>query len=148
MTRRATLSGLAVVACLAASAAFQPTPPPPTVDVWKSPTCGCCASWIVHLRANGFQVVVHDTGDLAGVMAARGVPAALASCHTGTVGGYVIEGHVPADLIQRMLREHPAIRGLAVPGMPASSPGMDMGHTPYDVLTFDRAGRTTVYAHR
>lgn len=92
---------------------------------------------------------VRDTSDLAPVMARYGITPALEACHTASVGGYVVEGHVPADLIRRMLRERPAIAGLAVPGMPPSSPGMDVpnaGH--YDVLAFTRDGRTSVYARR
>lgn len=121
----------------------------PTVTVYKSATCGCCAKWIEHLQHAGFTVDAHDTDSLSDVMAAFGVPAALASCHTARVGGYVIEGHVPADLIAQALREHPAIAGLAVPGMVTGSPGMD-GGTPqhYDVVAWTTTGQTSVYAHR
>jgi len=120
-----------------------------TVTVYKSPTCQCCAKWVDHLRAAGFTVVVHDTSDLAGVMAQNGVPPQMASCHTAKVGGYVIEGHVPADLIARALKEHPAIAGLAVPGMVIGSPGMDGGAPQqYDVVAWTAGGQTSVYAHR
>ncbi len=127
----------------------RPASPPPTVTVYKTPTCGCCAKWVDHLKTSGFQVTVHDQDDLTETRATLGVPRALGSCHTAVVGSYVIEGHVPADLIQRILKERPAVRGLAVPGMPAGSPGMEGGRQDrYEVLTFDRNGRTSVYASR
>jgi hypothetical protein len=121
----------------------------PTVTVYKSPTCQCCAKWVDHLRAAGFTVLVHDTSDLAAVMAQNGVPPQMASCHTAKVGGYVIEGHVPADLIAKALKEHPAIAGLAVPGMVIGSPGMEGGAAQqYDVVAWTAGGQTSVYAHR
>lgn len=104
-----------------------------------------------HLRASGFEVREENVGDLAPVKRRLQVPAALQSCHTAVIGDYVVEGHVPADLIQRLLRERPAILGLAVPGMPVGAPGMETPGRPaerYDVLTFDRSGRTTVFARR
>ena len=104
-----------------------------------------------HLRASGFEVRVENVGDLAPVRRRFQVPDALESCHTAVVESYVVEGHVPADLIQRLLRERPAVLGLAVPGMPAGAPGMEApGRAPerYDVLAFDRSGRTTVFARR
>jgi hypothetical protein len=104
-----------------------------------------------HLRANGFEVREENTADLAPIKRRLQVPDALQGCHTAVVGAYVVEGHVPADLIQRLLRERPAVLGLAVPGMPAGAPGMETpGLAPerYDVLTFDRTGRTTVFARR
>lgn len=119
-----------------------------TVTVYKSPTCGCCQRWVDHMRANGFRVVVHDTADVAPVRAAHGVGEALASCHTALVGGYVVEGHVPAGDVQRVLRERPAIAGLAAPGMPMGSPGME-GPYPserYQVLAFVRGGIARVFA--
>lgn len=119
----------------------------PTVRVYKSPTCGCCANWIEHMRAAGFTVEVEDTNDLAVVKADAGVPAQLQSCHTAIIGDYVFEGHVPATAIARFLEERPDARGLAVPGMPVGSPGMEMGDRvdPYDVVTFDANGSTGVY---
>jgi len=105
----------------------------------------------VYLRESGFPVKIEDHADLRPIKRRHGVPADLESCHTAVVEGYVIEGHVPADVIDRLLRERPAIAGLAVPGMPIGSPGMESpGHAPerYDVLAFDRSGRTTVYARR
>lgn len=120
-----------------------------TIKVYKDPNCGCCAEWIKHLERNGFKVEVMDMPDLSAVKTRYGVTDNLRSCHTGVIGDYVIEGHVPADLIVKMLEEKPKIAGLAVPGMPMGSPGME-GATKeaYDVLTFDRAGHTTVYAQR
>lgn len=118
------------------------------VTVYKSPTCGCCKQWVKHLQTNGFSVITHDVADIMPYKAANGVPAALGSCHTAKVDGYVIEGHVPASEIKRLLKERPAVRGLAVPGMPAGSPGMEQGahKDRYDVLTFDAHGKTAVYS--
>lgn len=120
------------------------------VTVYKSPTCDCCTSWIQHLRANGFTILARDLGDVGEVKAQLGVRPDLASCHTAVVDGYVIEGHVPADLIRRLLAERPAVKGLAVPGMPVGSPGMEQGDRkdPYTVFAFDENGRTTVYDRR
>ena len=136
----------------AASATISATAQPVSaevVKVYKDPNCGCCAKWVEHLQENGFKVEVMDMPDLSAVKSKYGVTSELQSCHTAVVGDYAIEGHVPADLIRKMLTEKPAIAGLAVPGMPSGSPGME-GATKerYDVLTFDRAGRTTVYAQR
>lgn len=121
----------------------------PVMTVYKSPTCGCCSAWMEHLQANGFSVTAQDIQDLTPTKRRFGVPRALESCHTGLVAGYVVEGHVPADLVHRMLREKPDALGLAVPGMPIGSPGME-GGTPqkYDVLLFDRNGKSTVFASR
>lgn len=118
------------------------------VIVYKSPTCGCCKEWVKHLEANGFKVQARDVSDVTPVKVKHGVPLALASCHTALVDGYVIEGHVPAADLRRLLEERAAVKGLAVPGMPVGSPGMEGPYPePYQVLTFDDAGRTTVYAH-
>ena len=117
------------------------------VTVYKSPTCGCCGKWVEHMQANGFVATTTNMPDVAPIKTKHGVPARLSSCHTSLVGGYVIEGHVPAEDIRRLLREKPAIVGLAAPGMPAGSPGMDMPNSPaYDVLAFDKAGNTKVFA--
>ncbi len=117
------------------------------VTVYKSPTCGCCKAWVKHLQANGFTVTAKDVPDVEPYKQANGVPPTLGSCHTARVNGYTIEGHVPAADIQRLLKERPKVRGLAVPGMPAGSPGMEGLFTQrYDVLTFDQDGRTAVYA--
>lgn len=121
----------------------------PTITVYKTPTCGCCSSWVEHLREHGFEVETHDLNSLDQVKRQHGVTRALESCHTAEVDGYVVEGHVPADLIERMLRERPEIAGLAVPGMPMGSPGMEGPYTErYNVLAFDREGKTSVYDRR
>jgi hypothetical protein len=121
----------------------------PTITVYKTPTCGCCASWVEHLREHGFEVEAHDLANLDQVKRRHGITRALESCHTAEVAGYVVEGHVPADLIERMLRERPEIAGLAVPGMPMGSPGMEGSYRErYNVLAFDRAGKTEVYDRR
>ena len=126
-----------------------PAPAATVVTVYKSPSCGCCAKWVDHLRAAGYTVVVHDTDDLDAVMTDFNVPRQLASCHTAKVGPYVIEGHVPAELIAKALKEHPAIAGLAVPGMVTGSPGMEGGAAhPYDIVAWTAAGHTSAYAHR
>ncbi len=120
-----------------------------TVQVYKAPTCGCCSDWIEHLEEAGFQVEAHDQADLRPVKAQAGVGPELASCHTAIVDGYVIEGHVPADAVARLLRERPQIAGIAVPGMPIGSPGMEGPNPePYDILAFDQAGNVTVYESR
>jgi hypothetical protein len=120
------------------------------VVVYKSPTCGCCSNWIAHLRSNGFQVEANDVADaqLRAVGASAGVTDDLSSCHTAKVGGYTVEGHVPAADIQRMLKEKPAIAGIAAPGMPMGSPGMEQGgmKQAYDVIAFTKDGKKTVYA--
>ncbi len=117
------------------------------VTVYKSPTCGCCKSWAAHMRANGFTVKAIDVADVTSYKLAHGIGPALASCHTALVDGYVIEGHVPAQDIRRLLRERPRIVGLAAPGMPAGSPGMEQGSQDhYNVLSFDKAGKTSIYA--
>jgi len=117
------------------------------VVVYKSPTCGCCKQWIKHLEANGFTVKAKDVANVNPYKAKNGVPMRLASCHTAKVGGYVIEGHVPAADIKRLLKERPKVTGLTVPGMPEGSPGMEGPHPQrYDVLTFDADGRISVFA--
>lgn len=115
--------------------------------VYKSPTCECCQRWVEHMRSNGFRVVVHDVADVAPVKRQHGIGDELGSCHTALVGGYVLEGHVPAADVKRLLRERPSIAGLAVPGMPAGSPGMEVGRVDrYDVLALQRDGAPTVFA--
>lgn len=144
-----TLAAVTATGIGVASLAPWREPPPTTVAVYKSPSCGCCAKWVDHLRAAGYTVVVHDTDGLDEVKASFGVPRQLASCHTARVGSYVIEGHVPADLIAKVLREHPPIAGLAVPGMVAGSPGMEgEAAQHYDVVAWTTAGQTSVYARR
>ena len=120
---------------------------PIAIKVYKTPQCGCCKKWVDHLAKNGFQVESVDMPDLAMVKQKYGVKPEHEACHTAVVGDYVVEGHVPADVIKRLLEERPAVVGIAVPGMPAGSPGMEGAMKErYDVLTFDRAGRSRVYA--
>ena len=124
----------------------------PVVDVYKDPTCGCCSKWVDHLEENGFTVRTTDTRDLAAFKASHGVPSEVRSCHTALVDGYVVEGHVPAADVRRLLDERPAVAGLGVPGMPVGSPGMEVPGTtaqPYDVMAFEKDGSTHVFAtHR
>jgi hypothetical protein len=122
----------------------------PVVEVWKDPNCGCCKDWMAHLERNGFEVKAHDKGNTA-ARAAFGMPQTLGSCHTAKVRGYVIEGHVPAADIHRLLAEKPDALGLAVPGMPAGSPGMDGPayggrRDPYKVLLVKRDGGVHTYS--
>ncbi len=121
----------------------------PEVEVWKDPNCGCCKDWIAHVEANGLSVKAHDTGNNP-VRLKLGMPKSLGSCHTALVQGYVIEGHVPAREIHRLLKERPPALGLAVPGMPVGSPGMDGPSyngrkDPYDVLLVRRDGTSKVF---
>jgi hypothetical protein len=142
---------LALTVGVAAGAGFAVAPPAlgPEVTVYKSPSCGCCKKWIEHLQAAGFRVTAHDTSDLSDVRTHAGVPRGLTACHTALVEGYAVEGHVPADVIRRLLTEHPAITGVAVPGMPAGSPGMETeAPAHYRILTFDKTGTTAVYGSR
>ena len=111
----------------------------PTVDVFKSPACGCCNAWVEHLRQAGFAVRVHETDVLEPVRRQLGVPYGKGSCHTATVDGYVIEGHVPAADIRRLLAERPNVRGLVLPGMPAGSPGMETPDGHVQAYTVERA---------
>ena len=141
--RRRTFLGIAVAATLVATKA---TAAVPVIEVYKSPTCGCCGKWAEHLRNDGFAVNVHAIPDIDAFRVRTGVPAALASCHTALVGGYVVEGHVPAVDIRRLLRERPNVLGVAVPGMPMGAPGMDAPHANgYDVLLFQVDSTTRVY---
>lgn len=151
---------LVAVAALVAGAGVRValdarTPMPadgPVVTVYKSATCGCCKNWVAHLRENGFEVEAVDTEQLDRIKAEHGVPGQLRSCHTAVVDGYVIKGHVPADLVRRFLAERPPeAAGLAVPGMPIGSPGMEVPGRPaesYDVIAFTEDGRAAVYAER
>lgn len=122
----------------------------PAMTVYKSASCGCCTQWVEHARANGFTVREVNTDDLNSVKREMGIPSRLASCHTVVVGSFVVEGHVPADDIKKLLRDRPAVRGLAVPGMPIGSPGMEQGppsqYERYDVLAFTADGATRVFA--
>ena len=119
----------------------------PTVEMYKNPDCGCCGQWAEHMRKNGFQVVAHDVEDITAKRASLGMPASVGSCHTAKVGGYLLEGHVPAADVRRLLKEKPKALGLAVPGMPAGSPGMDVPNSPpYETLLVAKDGGTTVFA--
>lgn len=119
----------------------------PEVIMHKDPDCGCCGKWAEHMQANGFRVKTVNETDMQRVKQQLGVPERLGSCHTARVGGYLIEGHVPASSIKRLLREKSTVRGLAAPGMPPGSPGMEVPgkKEPFDVITFDQAGKTAVY---
>lgn len=130
-------------------AAFSATAFATEVTVYKSPTCTCCEEWIRHMQANGFTVKIRNVDDVAYYKKANGVPITLGSCHTATVDGYVIEGHVPAGDIKRLLKERRPVRGLSAPGMPNGAPGMvqDGPRVPYDVVSFDNQGNAAVYAH-
>lgn len=141
---------VATVAALAAiSAPVQAQRQGPTVQVFKSPTCGCCANWVKHLQQHGFTTQVTETEDVGAIKQRHGVPPKAQSCHTALVGGYVLEGHVPAADVQRLLKEKPGVVGLAVPGMPIGSPGMEVPNVPaqkYNVVAFDKQGQLKVYA--
>ena len=118
----------------------------PEITVYKSPTCGCCSKWVDHMEKAGFKVVSHDRQDMNQIKAEHGVDYALRSCHTALVDGYVIEGHVPAADIRRLLQERPAMDGLAVPGMPAGPPGMEGRYAePYDVIAFTKGKKSSVF---
>ena len=117
------------------------------VEVFKSPYCGCCGKWVEHLRQNGFQVNTHDVEDVTAARKKMGMPDRLGSCHTAKIGGYVVEGHVPAADIQRLLRDKPKALGLAVPSMPPGSPGMESATpVPYQTLLVRTDGTTQVFA--
>lgn len=118
----------------------------PHVDVWKDASCDCCEGWVRHMRLAGFTVSVHDVSDISAIKSARGVPDAMQSCHTASVAGYVVEGHVPAADIRRLIVEHPTATGLAVPGMPQSAPGMDQPGEPYTVMLFGTPSGDKIYA--
>jgi len=138
---------------LLGAAVAETAPKPATkeeVTVYKSSTCECCKKWVEHLQAAGFTVNVHDEANMAQIKDDAGVPEAARSCHTAKVGKYLVEGHVPADLIVKMLTERPNIAGIAAPGMPVGSPGMERGDAkpPYDIVSFTKDGKTEVYAKR
>lgn len=117
------------------------------VVVYKTPTCGCCSKWVSHLQEAGFEVEANDLNDLSSIKAHYGVQRAFSSCHTAVVEGYVVEGHVPAEHVKRLLEERPEVAGITVPGMPIGSPGMEGPNAqPYDVLSFDKQGHTEVFA--
>jgi hypothetical protein len=147
-TRRRLL--LAGVGMLAMPAFARQQAPPIEIEVWKSPTCGCCKDWVAHMEANGFRVKVHDVGNTA-ARARLGLAEKFGSCHTARVGRYAIEGHVPAQDVLRLLRQRPQGLGLAVPGMPVGSPGMDgpaygSRRDPHDVLLVAADGSSSVFS--
>ncbi len=149
-TRRSVLMGLSGLALLASSSRV-PAQSLPVVVVNKDPSCGCCKGWVGHLRAAGFTAEVIETSELNRVKARLGVPQDLASCHTAEVAGYVVEGHVPADAIKRLLAERPKAKGLSVPGMPVGSPGMEVEGSPpdiYEVVLFGNGARSTFARYR
>jgi hypothetical protein len=144
ITRRKAIGFGAALPLLALVERAQAAAGAPKITVTKDPSCGCCGSWVDHLKADGFAVEVAETAAVNRVKAKLGVPSELASCHTAEVEGYVIEGHVPAIAIRRLLAEKPNARGLAVPGMPIGSPGMEIDGTPpetYDVVLFGPSGQ-------
>ena len=120
----------------------------PTVEVYKTASCGCCAIWVEHMKQSGFNVNVHNVRDVTPARENFGVPNAMASCHTSVVGGYSIEGHVPAADVKRLLRDRPKAAGIAVPGMVQGSPGMEQGQgsEPYNVVLFSSGGKSSVFA--
>jgi hypothetical protein len=152
-TPRVLILALAVAAPLYAAQQSK-TPPPAAakarpITVYRTATCGCCAKWVDHIKAAGFEPTVHIVERTDTVPPAKSVPASLRSCHTATLEGYTVEGHVPADVIQKMLKERPKIAGIAVPGMPAGSPGMESpSPVAYDIVAFDASGKTSVYARK
>lgn len=140
----ASTSGSQALAAEAPAAAGQELP---TVLVYKTATCGCCNGWIEHLEAAGFTVDARDTRDLMVVKRDAGVPTQLSSCHTAIVDGYVVEGHIPAEHVKSLLADRPDVAGIAVPGMPIGSPGMEGANPqPYQVYSFTRDGQAAVYA--
>ena len=143
LSRRHLLAGLAALAAVRPAFAAAPQ-----VEVWKNRGCGCCSAWARHLEQAGLVVAVHEVDDAAAIGAAAGVPADLAGCHTAKVAGYVVEGHVPAAAVQRLLAERPAVQGLAVPGMPLGSPGMEVPGQPaepFDVISFAAYGSRALF---
>lgn len=147
MLKSAVLAVAALLAVNTAAVAAEASSKP-SMTVYKSPTCGCCGDWIDHMRAAGYTVEAKDTEAMDMVKSLMGVPDEMASCHTATIDGYVLEGHVPADAVDRLLAERPKATGLAVPGMPMGSPGMEVpdGATePYAAMLFDRDGSAKTY---
>lgn len=148
LTRRHFL--LASAAALVARRNLIAESAPIAITVYKDPGCDCCARWVTHLEGNGFAVTAHNVADIDEIKRSLQVPAALQSCHTAVVTKYVIEGHVPADVIKKLLAEKPAVRGLAAPGMPMGSPGMEMGGKVdhYDIMAFAAGKAPSVFARR
>lgn len=148
MQRRTFMQAAIAAMLLPATVAKAAKNPLPVIEVYKSASCGCCHVWVDHLRANGFAVKAVDVPNPSDYRTKYGIPDDLGSCHTGVVAGYALEGHVPAAEIKRLLAERPKARGLAVPGMPMGSPGMEGPRKdPYDVLLIQADGRSRVYKH-
>ena len=150
MNIAAIVSACFLAVMLAGCSRTTAEPALPLVKVTKSATCGCCKIWVERLRDAGFQVEVNDVDNLNAVKQRVGLPYGMGSCHTAEVNGYFVEGHVPVDDIKRLLRERPQARGLAVPGMPVGSPGMEAPSgkvQPYDVMLVGRDGSASVFAH-
>jgi hypothetical protein len=138
---------LALTTGAAPASSIDPAAKKPTITVYKDPSCGCCKSWIEHLIKHGYRVDAKDTPEMTEIKRTLGVPDGLTACHTAVVNGYLIEGHVPAADIARLLEQKPKIAGLAVPGMPMGSPGMEGPRAQhYQVVSFDKAGKTKVFA--
>lgn len=150
LSKAAMLGAVAALAPRIARAGEVDIAPLPTITVYKSPSCGCCGEWVKHVEGAGFKTKVIAMEDLSKIKQDAGVPDALQSCHTALVGKYVIEGHVPADLVKKMLDEKADFTGLAVGGMVIGSPGMEQGSTrqPYSVMAFTKGGGSKVYARR
>ena len=146
MLRKNVFIGMASLVLMTISSPSQQSGP--LVTVYKLTTCGCCGKWVEHLKANGFTVKVQEVNDTSPYERQYHVPRTMESCHTAVVNGYTIEGHVPAADIKRLLTERPKVVGLAVPGMPVGSPGMEGSRTDaYSVFMFDENGRASVYAN-
>ena len=141
-------------AVIVSAAAVQRTDKPAAspaqpITVWRTASCGCCGKWVDHLKAAGFEPTVHIVQSTDESPAAKNVPASLRSCHSATLEGYNIEGHVPADVIKQLLRDRPKVAGIALPGMPPGSPGMESPNpVTYDVIAYDETGKTSVFATR
>lgn len=150
MKRRTLLQAALIGAALPLASIGLRAAGKPQITVYKTPGCSCCREWIVHLEKNGFAVVANDVPGTEPYRERFGVPRSLASCHTGVIDGYAIEGHVPAEEIKRLIAEKPKARGLSVPGMPVGSPGMEVRgerRDAFDVVLFDDAGGKQVYRH-
>ncbi len=148
-TRRTLLTCLVAIGFPSIAPARTAQEASPLIEVWKSPACGCCKDWVKHLEEHGFRVTVNDSGN-ASARARLGIPQKFGSCHTALVDGYALEGHVPASDVRRLLKERPKAVGLAVPGMPVGSPGMDGPEyagekNPFDVLLVQADGTAAVY---
>nr|WP_300975504.1 DUF411 domain-containing protein [Sphingomonas sp. LHG3406-1] len=148
--RRQFLVGSAAAAACMVGAPALAAPARPAMTVYRDPGCGCCSAWADVARKAGYKVTVAPSADMAAVKRRLGVPDALASCHTTVVGGLVVEGHVPMPAVAALLQRRPRnVKGIAVPGMPAGSPGMEVPggrKDPFDVIAFDAAGRTAKFA--